>query len=235
MSLDITPIKDNNINDGLIDGRLPQHPFFMSLISPRGGGKTTFLLNLIMKKQMYYKYFHKIYIFSPTQYSDEKMMKAISIDDSQRYTYYDDDILGEIIEEQMINNEEVDTPKDRRRILFIFDDMIEELPTKKGNFFNKLASNGRHIYASVIVASQKYKKLSPIIRNNTKHWIIFDVQNAKELQDIYEEQAGKISKKAFFEMFEFATSGNHNFLYIKNDAPKTERFRRNFTDIIKIS
>jgi hypothetical protein len=98
-----------------------------------------------------------------------------------------------------------------------------------------LAANGRHYYASVIVTSQYLKKLSPIIRVNTKHWIIFDVANKKEMQNLYEEVGGKLSKDAFSDLVEYATSGRHDFLYIKFDAPKTERFRHLFTQVIKIS
>jgi hypothetical protein len=232
--LSIQPIQDSNINDGLIDERLPQHPFFMSIIAPRGGGKTTFLLNLITKRSMYYKYFHKIYIFSPTQYSDSKMMNAIDLDEEQRFMQYDDSILRELMQEQLENNTEV-KPKNRRRLLFIFDDLIEQLPRTTGNAFNMLAANGRHYYASVIVTSQYLKKLSPIIRVNTKHWIIFDVANKKEMLNLYEEIGGKLSKEAFDDLIEYATSGRHDFMYVNFDAPKNERYRHFFTQVIKIS
>ena len=48
---------------------LPYHEFSMGLIAPKGSGKTTLLINLLA---YYAKYFHKIYIFSPTVRNDEK-------------------------------------------------------------------------------------------------------------------------------------------------------------------
>lgn len=48
---------------------LPTHEFSLGLIAPKGSGKTTVLVNLLM---FYKKYFHSILVFSPTVASDEK-------------------------------------------------------------------------------------------------------------------------------------------------------------------
>lgn len=48
---------------------LPQHPFSMGIIAPKGSGKTTLIGNMI---HFYKNYFHAIIIFSPTLNNDEK-------------------------------------------------------------------------------------------------------------------------------------------------------------------
>jgi len=48
---------------------LPRHEFSLGLIAPKGSGKTTVLVNLMM---FYKNYFHSIIVFSPTVASDEK-------------------------------------------------------------------------------------------------------------------------------------------------------------------
>ena len=48
---------------------LPTHEFTMGIIAPKGSGKTTLMINLLA---YYAKYFHAIYIFSPTVKNDEK-------------------------------------------------------------------------------------------------------------------------------------------------------------------
>lgn len=48
---------------------LPKHEFTMGIIAPKGAGKTTLIANLLY---FYRKYFHNIYVFSPTVLSDEK-------------------------------------------------------------------------------------------------------------------------------------------------------------------
>jgi hypothetical protein len=48
---------------------LPQHEFTLGLISPKGSGKTTLIVNLL---EFYKSYFETIILFSPTLYSDDK-------------------------------------------------------------------------------------------------------------------------------------------------------------------
>lgn len=49
---------------------LPQHEFSMLIVAPKGSGKTNFICNLILNH--YRKYFHQIYVCSPTIDNDEK-------------------------------------------------------------------------------------------------------------------------------------------------------------------
>src|SRR6476469_4542272 len=49
---------------------LPQHPFAILIVAPKGSGKTNFLCNLIIKH--YKNYFHRILVSSPTINNDEK-------------------------------------------------------------------------------------------------------------------------------------------------------------------
>jgi hypothetical protein len=48
---------------------LPQHEFTLGMIAPKGSGKTTLIANLL---DFYAGYFHRITVFSPTIFSDEK-------------------------------------------------------------------------------------------------------------------------------------------------------------------
>ena len=55
-----------------VDPVLPQHEFTMLLTAPKGLGKTTFSINMLLNPAMYYGYFHRIYIMSPTIENDSK-------------------------------------------------------------------------------------------------------------------------------------------------------------------
>lgn len=55
---------------------LPTHEFTMGLIAPKGAGKTTLMINLLL---FYKRYFHRIIIFSPTIKNDEKWNYTRSI------------------------------------------------------------------------------------------------------------------------------------------------------------
>lgn len=69
----VVPIEAKNTMDHPtvpFDHVLPQHPFSMGVIAPKGAGKTTVLCNFLLR--FYKEYFHRIYIFSPTIFNDDK-------------------------------------------------------------------------------------------------------------------------------------------------------------------
>lgn len=49
---------------------LPKHEFLMLIVAPAGSGKTTLILNILMR--IYCQYWNRIYIFSPTIHNDAK-------------------------------------------------------------------------------------------------------------------------------------------------------------------
>jgi energy-coupling factor transporter ATP-binding protein EcfA2 len=49
---------------------MPMHEFFMLIVAPAGCGKTTLILNLLLR--IYHHYFNKIIVFSPTIHNDQK-------------------------------------------------------------------------------------------------------------------------------------------------------------------
>lgn len=51
---------------------LPQHQFSQLILAPRGSGKSTFLINLLLNPNFYKGYFHQIHVFTPTLFQDEK-------------------------------------------------------------------------------------------------------------------------------------------------------------------
>ncbi len=49
---------------------MPKHEFFMLIVAPAGCGKTTLILNILLR--IYKSYFNKILVFSPTIHNDQK-------------------------------------------------------------------------------------------------------------------------------------------------------------------
>lgn len=49
---------------------MPKHEFFMLIVAPAGCGKTTLILNLLLR--IYKNYFHEVKVFSPTIHNDQK-------------------------------------------------------------------------------------------------------------------------------------------------------------------
>ena len=58
---------------------LPQPPFSLLLVWPKGSGKSNLILNLVYKskpKKLYRNFFDKVYVFSPTWKLDPKMSRT---------------------------------------------------------------------------------------------------------------------------------------------------------------
>jgi hypothetical protein len=86
---------------------------------------------------------------------------------------------------------------------------------------------------SMIFAVQSYKSigggLPRGIRSHATWIMLFKTKDSAELLDIQEECSGEISKEKFMEVYEEATQGDHNFLFIDfSPKEKYKMFRKNF-------
>lgn len=75
MSLEVLPVDvgDADHPPPPIEGLL-FHPFTLDITTPKGGGKTTLLINMI---QFYKGYFHRVFVFSPSVNNDPKWMAVL--------------------------------------------------------------------------------------------------------------------------------------------------------------
>ena len=121
--------------------------------------------------------------------------------------------------------------KEKVKVLFMFDDCAESLKTfgKKQCVLNKLAMNHRHYNISHIMVSQSFKKLDPIIRNNTTGIILFNTDNTAERMKIIEELAGNVGRKKFEMLWYECVKDKYNFMFINYDNRK---IYKNFLKII---
>lgn len=70
-SFKIQPIRAK-ANDTILHENLPFHPSLVAIVAPRKSGKTTLLVNMLTREDMYKKFFHEIHIWSPTIKLDAK-------------------------------------------------------------------------------------------------------------------------------------------------------------------
>jgi len=93
---------------------------------------------------------------------------------------------------------------------------------------------GGAIGMSICVASQTFKSnggLNKVIRNNSTSIILFKTKDMSELKQIAEAFSGKIPVDRFFQLYEQATDGDHNFLFVDLQYKKDVQpsgFRQNF-------
>lgn len=158
---------------------------------------------------------------------DKKMIKPEHV-----YTELDPKKLDSIFEIQKGIIEDVGVDKSPR-ILLIFDDVAGTRFTQSGDFY-KMFMSGRHYNISLFVAVQNYNSSIPRrCRINCSHVFICGCKNS-EMKIICDEFCpNDVDKKKFEEVICHCTSG-FDFLFINNDAKRSEKYRRNLGSIIKI-
>lgn len=121
------------------------------------------------------------------------------------------------------------------RVLVVLDDQAGMF--KGGNTQNPLVNfviRHRHTSTSVIIVTQAYKAIPRTIRTQCNALILFDIPNLVELKSVYEENPEGLSEPEWLKVYELATSGNYDFMYINNKFPKGERIFHNFESMLRI-
>ena len=68
------------------------------------------------------------------------------------------------------------------------------------------------------------------VRLNCTHYIIFKLNNKRELQNIAINHSADIDYKDFVKIYRDCTKESYNFLTIDTTQPVDKRFRKNFSD-----
>jgi len=189
---------------------LPQPPSLLLMISPIRTGKSTIISNLLLNSQMYgQEYFDEVICISPTIYNDKTsrfLKKAFSC-----YDEYSDELVQGLIKRQ----ESYDDPDDRPDVALVLDDIIGMV--RREAYLNHLASRFRHYNIKLLLmSSQNYRSVSPIIRSNCTHMIIGSpFPNSKELGKISEEIGDQFGgSENFLKIYHKATPNKYDFLYL---------------------
>ena len=135
----------------------------------------------------------------------------------------------------------------RKPVLALFVDDCQATKMFRSKRFQNMITRHRHIGMfseggalglSVFIAIQNYKASGQpclrAIRNNATHLIVFKTKDEKEFQDIYSEVAGEIDFDTFKSVYDQATAGDHNFLFIDlhKKPHHPSMFRQNFDKFI---
>lgn len=201
---------------------LPNTAFFMSIIGSAGSGKTSILLNMLSKKEMYRQAFDAVHVVIPP--SSIGSMKN-NIFEGHRRMY--EDLTIDVLEH--IVNEAKDMAEDKENSLIVIDDFAAALKDKEiqRTFFDMIV-NRRHYRLSIIILVQTYSALPLRIRKTLSHFITFKPRNRKETKNIWEELI-QIPQKDADDLMRFVFhDGPYNFLMAET---ATNRFFKNFDEI----
>ena len=215
---------DNQVKHG--DGPFPVSAFTWAICGGRGAGKSTLLLNLLETK--FKGYFDKIWLISPTASRDNKFKKLLKEIKGQHKLAPDDGTLKMILDDC---RDEIDDAKEEKQsppnFLIILDDCLHLLPkSQQQSAVNELMTCHRHVRCTVILLSQKYNKLNPLIRSNLDCISMFRTNNQSEKNCFLDDISHDVEK-----YYEYATGGNEPNMFLHINLAGGPKFFKQFDRI----
>ena len=122
--------------------------------------------------------------------------------------------------------------KRRSKVLIIFDDMISHVMADKKaqqilkDFFIRC----RKLNISLCFLTQLYFSVPKDVRLNCSHYILFKLNNERELQNIAINHSADIDYKDFIKIHRICTKEPFNFLTI--NTTKDNTFIKNFDEVL---
>lgn len=202
---------------------------FIHINGPSESGKTTVMLNLIVKKNMKGKpktsligCFNQIYLVSPSLHTikgdpfaeveDEFRAKRLSISFLEK--------MYEDIYEQLEKYNEEEDPVKKKKMkkfnLLILDDVSTTINSNKSleNFFNTMVAERAHINLTIIIITQNYKMCPKKARENCTHFFTKKVQGLDDQEAIFEDYFSQFPRKARRHIFPIFFEKPDDVLYV---------------------
>ena len=204
-------------------------PYRKLMIGPSGAGKAHYLLNSIQRD---HNLVEKIYLYAKDleqpKYKfliDRREKAGINfINDPNAFIEHSNsinDIFPQIEDYNKRRN---------RKILIIFDDMISHVMSDKKaqQILRDLFIRCRKSNISLCFLAQFYFSIPKDIRLNCTHYILFKLNNKRDLQNIAINRSSDIDYKNFIKIYRHCTREPFNFLII--DTTKDNKFIKNVND-----
>lgn len=247
----LKPIKMNT-NSPIPNGQPPfdRYNFALLVVGVPNSGKSTFVFSQLTQPPrngdpagIFYKKFHRIFIFSPSIHTIDK---KIHVPEDQIFREFDIEKLQEILEAQDQDridvdeaNREIDewnkeNPKKKKdkeeiqQILIIFDDLMSDIATDKSKTFLRMIMNRRHMGVSVICMTQVFNRIPAKFRKGFSDVILFKTKNRKELETVREELTS-FNPKEYDQLIETTLKIPHDFLLFKTNS---NEIYRNLNELI---
>ena len=194
--LKVKDVMETEKFDGIHEN-LPQMPSLCLIIGSVRSGKSNLLVNFFCNPAFYKDRFDVVKIISTTLGSDTKgkiLSKHFDCMD-----HYEDGIIEEIKMEQSKYEEKHERPT----YALVLDDVLTK-DFSKNNAVSFFSTRFRHYIDFYVIATQTFRAVSGMIRNNATDVIIARQQNQKELEKIAEEYGSLVG-------------GDDNFMKLYND------------------
>ena len=126
----------------------------------------------------------------------------------------------------------------KRKILIVFDNMITDIVTNKRfqATIKELFIRCRKLNFSLVFITQSYISVPKDLRLNSTHYLIMEINNKRELQNIAINDCADIDYQDFIKIYRECTREPYNFLARDTMLPASNhlRFRKNlFQSLLK--
>ena len=206
---------------------LPKLPVRCIVSAPSSGGKSNLVVQLITNQAFYRGCFDRIYYFSASADLDSGLLPVkrycedeLEMDPKENpclRNTWDEGFIAEAIENQRRIVTRLKAEKSRDplpQLLLVCDDFADSPKVVRGGILDTLFVRGRHMGISVLVLSQKYRLISPVVRVNCTALFVFRLRNYSDLQAIVEENSALADAKTIRGLYDRATSRPYGFLFI---------------------
>jgi len=204
----VKDVQETDKFDGIHDN-LPQMPSLCLIIGSVRSGKSNLLVNFFCNPDFYKDRFDVVKIVSTTLGSDTKgkiLAKHFDCED-----HYEDKLIEEIKQSQSQYEEK----KDRPTFALVLDDVLTK-DFSKNNAVSFFSTRFRHYIDFYVIATQTFRAVSGMIRNNATDVIIARQQNQKELEKIAEEYGSLVGgDDNFIRLYNQVHNEKYQMMYLK--------------------
>ena len=122
--------------------------------------------------------------------------------------------------------------KRKRKVLIIFDDIISHVISDKKaqQVLKDLFIRCRKLNISLCFLIPSYFSIPKDVKLNCTHYVIFKLNNKRELQNIAINHSADIDYKDFIKIYRKCTENPYNFLAIDTTETADEKFIKNFDE-----
>jgi len=207
-----------------IHPNLPKMPCLALLIGSVRSGKSNLLVNFFCNDSFYKGMFDTVRIISTTLGTDNKGQLLNEYFDCS--DHYEDYMIDAIKEEQSMY------PRDERpSYALVLDDVLTQ-DFSKSNGVSYFATRFRHYCDFYCIATQSFRAVSGLIRNNANAIFICRQQNSKELIKIGEEYGDSVGgMDNFIKMYKEIHKIPYQIMYLDMSS-NPARVLRNFEEVM---
>ena len=229
-------------------GNLPSHPFFCTLVAGPGSGKTSVIMNILLNPLLYgdskkkTPYWNNIIYISPSYLTDKTLAplrKLQQDEDNDKITItaiYEDlenmDVILRTICDHL-NEMKEEHKEENIKTIIVIDDSSTLMNKKsdKTSYIARIVSTYRHIGYSLdcLFVSQRYLTIPQQLRVCSSCFLIYRINNKKDLKAICDELGGVFGDDKFLECYEEATQEKYSFMTV--DMRKLT-LRKKFNDLL---